>query len=640
MTATTIAPMVEKASAVEFDDEWGEMTSEAIQALLLANAVKSWPYRHPIFRRLYLISFLLFGIFILLPSWTILYIPKSNRPRKSWTVQRCLRVRWSRLLCGLVARCEIDYLGRDLSVDPDPVNLKWSHPITIPPPPPSLLRGHAKITLDQLHASRGSWVPHFIHRFKKEKPGVWGRWNRVEEELDQEYGFEPVKAFWFTGEKLTPHESPAPRNPGDPVMIHFHGGGYICGTAAETDLTSSIAKSMVKHSPIHHVLSIDYRLAPTAPWPLPLLDAIASYHYLVKVERVHEGDIVVAGDSAGGHLAMALVRWLRDEGAAVGLRMPRGLVLLSPWADVGFTNAWGSDAVKHNRDCDTIEDTFGPFACSLLLRALPASLMHTSSYLSPASHLLPSHSSGLDSFERFPPTYIVYGDAERLSTSIELLWQRIQLSSRAAQSSSSSVVVQDRLLVMPDSVHDFAIFPWMAEEASKTYEDLDIWLRELLSAEMPEEVEEEEEEQVAEALEPISPLILPGSEGGREMAQQQQQRPTRRRPTRQQTRESFKSTRSPTMGPVRDEAGLIRLVEDLGEEGISMIGAKFEYEMPKSPEWLAPLTGDLKPSFDLDDDEIPWYELDPPAISEMAVGNTENGNEIEKETGWESRKDR
>ncbi|WVF67244.1 hypothetical protein IAT40_001992 [Kwoniella sp. CBS 6097] len=634
----------EKVASIDVTYQWGEMTSEAIQALLTTNAVKSWPYRNPIFRRLYLIFFLLFGILILLPFWAILYVPRSNRPRKNWTVRRCLRVRWSRLLCGLVARCEIDYLGRDLIVDLDPVTLKWSHPVTIPRPPPSLLRGHPKEALEQLHASRGSWVPHFIHRLKREKPGVWGRWNHVEGELDQTYGFEPVKAFWFTGEKLTPDEPPAPRNPSDPVMIHFHGGGYICGTAAETDLTSSIAKSMVKYSPIHHVLSVDYRLAPTAPWPLPLLDAISAYHYLVKEEGVYEGDIVVAGDSAGGHLAMALVRWLRDEGAEVGLNMPRGLVLMSPWADVGFTNAWGAEAVKHNRDCDTIEDTFGPFACSLLLRALPASIMHTSSYLSPASHLIPSKPTGPDSFERFPPTYIVYGDAERLSTSIEILWDRIQLSRKA---SKVPAIVQDKLLVSPDSVHDFVIFPWMAEETSRVYEDMDGWLRELLSAEMPEEVEEEEEEQVAEVLEdeavPISPLILPGAQGQEQAPQMEhrrlQQQQQRRRPTRQQTRESFKSTRSPTMGPVRDDAGLMRLVEDMGEEGINMINAKFDYEMPKSPEWLAPLTGDLKPTFDLDNEEIPWYELDPPAmdIDDNDNDNDDgNGNRFE----WESKKDR
>jgi acetyl esterase/lipase len=145
---------------------------------------------------------------------------------------------------------------------------------------------------------------------------------------------------------------PRPREPGDPVMLHFHGGGYLCGTAAETDLTSSIAKSLVIHSPVHHILSVDYRLAPKAPWPLPLLDAISSYWYLLQ-QGIEESDIIVVGDSAGGHLGMALVRWLRDEGPGLGLNGPRGLVLMSPWCDVGFTHAWGEGA-NHNADSDTV----------------------------------------------------------------------------------------------------------------------------------------------------------------------------------------------------------------------------------------------------------------------------------------------
>jgi acetyl esterase/lipase len=140
-------------------------------------------------------------------------------------------------------------------------------------------------------------------------------------------------------------------------VLHFHGGGYLCGTAAETDLTSSIAKNLVVHSPVHHVLSIDYRLAPTGPWPLPLLDAISAYHFLVHHEKVPERDIVLSGDSAGGHLAIALARYLRDEGAPLGLKGPRGLVVMSPWVDVGFTNAWG-DGMLHNAESDTVRNVY------------------------------------------------------------------------------------------------------------------------------------------------------------------------------------------------------------------------------------------------------------------------------------------
>jgi len=83
----------------------------------LASAPRNAVLRHPHFRRLYLIFFVVVSLLVLLPTWTLLYLPRRNRPRQSWTLQRCLRVRWSRRLCALVAKCEIDYLGRDLNLD-------------------------------------------------------------------------------------------------------------------------------------------------------------------------------------------------------------------------------------------------------------------------------------------------------------------------------------------------------------------------------------------------------------------------------------------------------------------------------------------------------------------------------------------
>lgn len=167
-------------------------------------------------------------LLFLLPLWSLLYLPRSNRPRRSWTLQRCLRVRWSRRLCGVVARCEIDYLGRDLNLDlvralelfkrekspgltsypKDPMRLTHSHPVTVPPAPFHILRGHPQEMLELLHQSRGYWDPHFIYRADRAAPGVWGAWNnRDDKMLSKEYGFEAVKSFWFTGEKGEPDES-------------------------------------------------------------------------------------------------------------------------------------------------------------------------------------------------------------------------------------------------------------------------------------------------------------------------------------------------------------------------------------------------------------------------------------------------
>lgn len=65
-----------------------------------------------------------------------------------------------------------------------------------------MLRGYPAKALGQLQASRGKWNPHFVHRADRQ-PGGWGRWNA---ESDRQYGFEDVKAFWYTGRKNKPED--------------------------------------------------------------------------------------------------------------------------------------------------------------------------------------------------------------------------------------------------------------------------------------------------------------------------------------------------------------------------------------------------------------------------------------------------
>lgn len=274
-------------------------------------------------------------------------------------------------------------------------------------------------------------------------------------------------------------------------MLHFHGGGYVFGSAGEQDLVATISKDIVEYTPVTHILSVDYRLAPTAPWPLPLLDAISAYHHLVFAEQVEERDILLCGDSAGGHLALALSRWLHENGKALGLSGPRAVLLSSPWCDTGFTHQWGIEAVEHNADSDIIDHSFGPFASALLTRAVPPSWIHSDPYLSPASRLIPATPKGPASFEGLPPVFMVYGEAERLSPEINELWRRIRMARDAP----------DVLLPAPNAVHDFLIFDWFADEAAAVYEQMDEWIRDLFGA-------DESDDEVPDSDVPlISPIL-------------------------------------------------------------------------------------------------------------------------------------
>lgn len=109
------------------------------------------------------------------------------------------------------------------------------------------------------------------------------------------------------------------------VILYCHGGGYSTGSSlyART-LTTKLAMSTSMD-----VLCFDYRLAPEHPYPAALEDAMKAWDYLMLL-GYGARDVIVAGDSAGGNLALALVHKLKSENRL----LPRGLVLMSPWTDL------------------------------------------------------------------------------------------------------------------------------------------------------------------------------------------------------------------------------------------------------------------------------------------------------------------
>jgi acetyl esterase/lipase len=109
------------------------------------------------------------------------------------------------------------------------------------------------------------------------------------------------------------------------VVLYLHGGGYSLGSArAYRGLGKRIA-----YAAQARVVIPDYRLAPEHVFPAAVEDAVASYRWLLAT-GVEPGQIAVAGDSAGGGLALALLVSLRDASAP----LPACAVLLSPFADL------------------------------------------------------------------------------------------------------------------------------------------------------------------------------------------------------------------------------------------------------------------------------------------------------------------
>ena len=109
------------------------------------------------------------------------------------------------------------------------------------------------------------------------------------------------------------------------AILYCHGGGYTSGNLGY----SRPLASKLSHVTGFEVLAFEYRLAPEFPYPAAVEDAIRAWDHLMYL-GYGARDVVVAGDSAGGNLALVLCHRLR----AAGRRLPGALILMSPWTDM------------------------------------------------------------------------------------------------------------------------------------------------------------------------------------------------------------------------------------------------------------------------------------------------------------------
>ena len=112
----------------------------------------------------------------------------------------------------------------------------------------------------------------------------------------------------------------------DAVVLFLHGGGFQIGSlASHRSLMSRLA-----HQAGVAVTGIAYRLAPEHRFPAAIDDCVAAYRELCRQNPGRR--VIIAGDSAGGHLALDLALKARD----LGLPRASGVVLISPWLDLAL----------------------------------------------------------------------------------------------------------------------------------------------------------------------------------------------------------------------------------------------------------------------------------------------------------------
>ena len=192
------------------------------------------------------------------------------------------------------------------------------------------------------------------------------------------------------------HWLAAPGADADRVLLFLHGGGYELGSLrSDGELAARLGRASGMR-----VLLPEYRLAPEHAFPAAIDDVLAAWRWLCTDQGLSARSIAVAGDSAGGGLAVALLVAARDAGEA----MPAAAVLMSPTVDLSSSGA--SMIERVDQDPISTPDMLRQFAADYLAGADPRT---------PLASPLFASLSGL------PPLLVQVGTADLLLSDSERL---------------------------------------------------------------------------------------------------------------------------------------------------------------------------------------------------------------------------
>lgn len=144
----------------------------------------------------------------------------------------------------------------------------------------------------------------------------------------------PVGGTWF------PERPDVDKGVGCAVVLHIHGGAFVLGDG-RTGYSGFLAKTLMDRAGVCAVFAPQYRLSGYAgagagaanPFPAALQDVVTSYLYLTQKLGIPPQRIVLCGDSAGGNLVIALLRYLDAFGGDLGVAAPSCAVLIAPWVN-------------------------------------------------------------------------------------------------------------------------------------------------------------------------------------------------------------------------------------------------------------------------------------------------------------------
>ena len=211
------------------------------------------------------------------------FILPSLRQHRAYTHRQAVGVALLRTWFNYASAVEFLF---PLSLEPGKEKERW---VVLPPAPSSLYIGPLSSTEVEPATTGGTWYPHLY-----------------DPDTDSEQR----------------------------VVLHLHGGAYVTIGARDGDLDT--ARQVLVDGMQSMVFFPQYRLStyPNSQFPAALQDAATAYKYLLD-QGISPSRIVLSGDSAGGNLAIALLRFLHEHEGH--LPKPAAVLLWSPWVDFAFS---------------------------------------------------------------------------------------------------------------------------------------------------------------------------------------------------------------------------------------------------------------------------------------------------------------
>ena len=224
------------------------------------------------------------------------------------------------------------------------------------------------------------------------------------------------------------------------IIFYLHGGGYCFGSSLTTHKVGLTKLAKQTGSVCY---SVDYRLAPEHQYPAALDDALTAWKHIVSQNP--DCNIILAGDSAGGGLSLALMMYLRDNNE----QLPDGLVLFSPWTDLTCSGETYETKAKYDPMFTTnmTKDSANIY--------VPEDVKKTDPYISPL----------YGSFTNLPRTLVLVGDNEILLDDSRLFAQKAKESG-----------VDIEIDIWPSMFHDWWLFGSFIPETKQVLDKAANWI--------------------------------------------------------------------------------------------------------------------------------------------------------------------